>query len=213
MTRFLIVYLIWNFFFQDLLAQNKTPNFLVIVGEKISIDRLPKEFEYKFIADFAFIAKYKVNQVVFGIYKPDTIQFEVHDHYGFPNFGKYNNVLLYLSKYDNKWYHEKYMYSNVYPTMNGRWAGPYEASDYSRLEGKNLNIKPETILFKDTVWVDISGLKNYKRRIAKRLLKSWYPEPYYGIKSDSAYVKMGNYVEELLEIQRHGVLEARGIKW
>ena len=214
MKQFNFLFLLSFYSLLNLQGQVRNPNLLVFVGEKITFERLPETMEYKYIVDFAFKAKYKVNQIVFGQYLKDTIEFEVHDHHGPPSFIKSKNVLLYLSQDETgKWIQQKNIYSDVYPTIDGRWAGPYNYGDYSDISNKNINIKPETIHFKDSVWINIEWTKAYNNKISKRTRKLWYPEPYYEIRADSALVKMGNYTEDLLIIQKYGVLEARGIIW
>ena len=206
--------LISSCWLNDLYAQDRNPNLLVFVGEIINIKRLPKTSEYQYIVDFAYSAKYKVIQVVLGEYHYDTIEFEAHDHYGIPSFSKYKNVLLYLSQDSNgKWIQQKYLYSAVYQTTEGRWAGPFDLQDYSDVKNKNINIKPEIIPFKDSIYLDIKWTLFYKPKISKKTRDMWYPSPYYLIRGDSALVKMGNYVEELILLKKNGVLEARGITW
>lgn len=42
-------------------------------------------------------------------------------------------------------------------------------------------------------------------------VKRFFPEQFYEIKGGKAYCRKGAYVEQLFEIKRDGVLEARGI--
>ena len=211
---YLYILVFLSFYNPNIIAQIDKPNLLVFVGEFISINQLPKTYEYQYIVDFAYSAKYKVLQIVLGEYNHDTIEFEVHDHYGTPQFSKYKNVLLYLSQSPNgKWVHQKYLYSAVYQTVDGRWAGPFDLSDYTDIRNKNIQVKPENISFKDSIYVNIKWTSYYKRKISKKARDMWYPSPYYKQIGDSALVKMGNYVEELLLLKKYGVLEARGITW
>jgi hypothetical protein len=54
--------------------------------------------EGRTLMDNAFRAKYKILQKVYGEYEKDTIIFEVYDHYCFPSFAHYSQVLLYVSR-------------------------------------------------------------------------------------------------------------------
>jgi hypothetical protein len=141
-------------------GQTEKNRLFVFVGEKIAVSPFePKVPEGTIIMDNAFKATYKVIETVFGHYDNDTIEFEVYDHYGDPSFSRFEFALLYVSMgQDGKLYHEKYMYSPVYKTIEDRWAGPYEAHDYNHDFNKKTNVKPERIEFKDAVWFDITKL-------------------------------------------------------
>ena len=100
-------------------AEKKNTLF-VFVGEKIFVQELPHNDNS---IDAKFKAKYKILQRVYGNFSKDTIEFEVYDHYGVPGFSHYKNVLLFVSEYEGKYYHEKYQYFDVYQTNSGKWAG------------------------------------------------------------------------------------------
>jgi hypothetical protein len=187
-------------------GQTEKNRLFVFVGEKISVTAFDAKVpQGTIIMDNAFNAKYKVIENVFGLYDNDTIEFEVYDHYGDPPFSKFEFALLYVSKgEDGKWYHEKYMYSDVYRTVDGRWAGPYQSQDYNHDFNKNTTVKPEPVSFKHPVSFNIGKLDN-------EVILEYYPEPYYTIKDGKAYVKMGNYIEDLFKLKRDGYLKARGL--
>ncbi len=185
-------------------AQTVTNRLFVFVGEKISVTPFEPELrEGEIMLDAAFKAKYKVIETVFGKYDKDTIEFEVYDHRGVPAFSKFNFTLLYVSKgSDSILYHEKYMYSNVYKTTDGRWAGPYESDDYSHRYNKNTSVRPVPILFRDSIFFDIKEMDTVS-------IKRLYPEPYFKIENGKAYPIMGNYIQELFQLKRDGTLKAR----
>jgi len=187
-------------------GQDKKNTLFVFVGEKIFVNSFKPELtEGEILMDAAYKAKYKIIQKIYGEHKNDTIEFEAYDHNGNPGFANYFNVLLYLSKgKDGKWYHEKYMFNDVYLTKDNKWAGPYEVSDYSHPNNRNTNIKPITLTLKEKVSYNIKGR-------SLKMLKIWYPSPYYKIKGDSAYLIMGNYIEELFLLKKNGYLKARGL--
>lgn len=152
--------------------------------------------------DSRYVAKYKVLQLVYGTYQSDTIEFVVYDHYGRPGFSKYKTVLLFVSIYDGKLYHEKYQYFDVYKTADNRWASPgdpYKFDDYHRKE-----LKPQKIKFKDKVFYN---LKQYDQAVIATL----FPKEYYYISRNKAYPLVGTYIEDLFTVKKEGVLKARGI--
>lgn len=177
----------------------------VFVGSKISIEPFePKYSDVPIIRDNAFKARYRIVQAIYGNYKTDTIEFEVYDHYGIPAFSTFDNVLLYVSEGKNgKLYHEKYMFSPVYLTKSGKWAGPYESDDYHHPYNKDTRVRPEEIDYVDKVEFSISGLENSQ-------VKENFPAPYFRIEGDKAVSLMGNYVEDLFTLKLNGFLKARG---
>ena len=94
-------------------------NLFVFVGEKISITEIPNDGGM----DEAFNCRYKILQWVYGNYESDTIEFIAYDHHGQTPLLKYKNCMLYVVKYNGKYYHEKYMYTDVYKTIDRKWAG------------------------------------------------------------------------------------------
>jgi hypothetical protein len=185
-------------------GQTDKDRLFVFVGEKISVIPFkPKLAKGTTPMDNAFKARYKVIQTVFGNYDNDTIDFEVYDHYGDPPFSKFEFVLLYVTKgNDGKLYHEKYMYSDVYKTVDGRWAGPYEPQDFNDGFNKNTTAKPEPISFEKPVSFDVTKLD-------KESIQEYYPEPYYKVKDGKAYVKMGNYAADLFKLKKDGYIKRR----
>ena len=156
---------------------------IVFVGKRLSVTTPkptppPKDV---ILFDEEFKARYQVLRVVFGSYKPKEIAFTVYDHYGVPQFARYDTVLLFVARYKNKFYHEKYEFFPVYPTANGRWAscGNPDQWETSYYHGK---LKPVPIKFFGKV-VDEAT----KRPCTQ-----------------------GNYVEDLLRLEQNGVLKSRG---
>jgi hypothetical protein len=190
--------------FQSATAQTATPdNFFVFVGERISMDPIkPKAGEIP--RDRGYTAKYKVDTSIYGNYANDTIEFEVYIHLGdSPAFSSYQHVLLYLTQENGKWYHEKYQFNAVYRTKNGRWAGTGRSDDYDHTFNAQTTLKPENIVFGDSVWIDMTGMDAFSR--------SHFENDYYLIESKRAYPVAGNYVEDLFALKKTGVLKARGL--
>lgn len=174
----------------------------VFVGEKIDVSPIT----YKSGAsDNAFLAKYKVLQSVYGNFAGETIEFEAYDHFGIPPFSKHQYALLFVYEYQGKFYHEKYMYNDVYRTKDGRWAGSY-SNDYSHVFNRNTTIRPQKIDFIE----EVSYPTTIKNSTGRDVEVS-YPVPYFNITGNKAVAEFGNYVEELFKLKKDGVLTARGL--
>lgn len=174
---------------------------LVFVGEKLDVKELDPE--EGIIINNKFLAKYRILERVCGNYSKNTIEFIVYDHYGKPEFEKYETVMLYVVEDEGKYYHEKYQFDDLYKTNDGRWASPYNANNEYQDSLGSL-IEPVKISFVNQVSFSIAGLK-------KREIKYRYPEPYYKITGNKAIAIYGNYVPELLQLKKNGVLRARGL--
>ncbi|MFD2717642.1 hypothetical protein ACFST9_02875 [Hymenobacter monticola] len=199
-------YLVLLLFKQEAFGQGAKPDkFYVFVGEKIEV----KEFQVEakpgtIIMNQGFKAKYKVLKNLYGNFSKDTIEFDAYDHYGFPGFANYSHVLLYVSEYNGRLYHEKYQFSPVYKTGNNRWAGPYAKIDYEHPYAKSTTLKPEKISFPAEAAVDIS-------KYSPERIPELFPQPYYTVGNGRAMPLMGNYIEEMFQLKKEGILKARGI--
>lgn len=165
----------------------------VFVGKKIHVTEQQHEG-----MDAKFLAKYEILEKVCGNYLQDTIEFIVYDHYGTPSFSPYENVMLFVSKYKDSFYHEKYQYFNVYKTKNGNWASPSSWTDSDK------DLPPYPLEFATAISFDVNNLK--KQRIAEI-----YPAPYYKIENKKAIPIAGHYINDLLQLKKRGVLHYRGL--
>lgn len=185
------------------LEENRPTKVYVFVGEKIEIVPFePKTEEGEISMDSAFKAKYRVIQNVFGDYDKDTIEFEIYDHYGAPAFSEFQNVLLFVSEYNGKLYHEKYQYFDVYKTENGKWAScgdPYRFDEYHRK-----NIQAVSLKFGKPL---IFNLNDYNKKFSETVFK----RPYFKVTGNEAECLKGAYVDELFNIKKEGVLRARKV--
>jgi hypothetical protein len=170
---------------------NDSNRLFVFVGEKISVESLPPK---QGSMDNGFKAKYAILKKVYGDFPEATIEFVAYDHYGLPPFSKFKNVLLYVSADSGMYYHQKYMYNDVYKTKDGRWAGTYAADDYNHPYNKHTKIKPIKI--------------NFAKRVAYPA-NDEYPKPFFKTVRDSTIAIYGNYVEELFALKKTGILTAR----
>jgi hypothetical protein len=186
-------------------AQTKNDSLYVFVGKKIEIKGFKQKLDSNEIPfNASFKAKYQVIQNLYGNYNKDTIEFEAYDHYGIPAFSHYDNVLLFVSNYNGRLIHEKYQYFDVYKTTNGRWASSYNAGDYNHVYNKNTTtVKPELINFTAEVSYKIKSRN-------KEEIEALFPAPYFKIENDKAIAVWGNYIEQLFELKKTGILKARG---
>jgi hypothetical protein len=171
---------------------------LIFIGEKISVTELPIIHG---VYDLHFRARYKILEKVCGDYDKGIIEFFGYDHYGRPAFEKYDPVLLYVSLYEDSFYHEKYQYSRLYRTKDGRWGEPY--FPYTNWSGEEL-VQPQKIEFENEVSFSLAGYK-------KREILHSFPKPYYEIRDGRAFPLYGYYVPDLVEIEKRTVLRARGL--
>ncbi len=185
------------------LEENKPDKIYVFVGEKIEVKPFnPKLDKGEILMDSAFQAKYKIVHNIYGNYDKEMIEFEVYDHYGEPSFSKYRHVLLFVSEYNGKLYHEKYQYFDVNKTKDGKWAScgdPYRFDDYHRKPFKSISLE-----FDAPVYFETGNLKPIQ-------IKEIYPKPFFAIEGNRARCLMGAYVEDLFIVKKNGVLKARGI--
>lgn len=175
---------------------------LIFVGEKIEVTEMEQE-KGSDIPNLKFKARYKVLKVVCGEHKEKEIEFIVFDNYGRPRFEKYDNVLLYITKEDSTFYHEKYLFDDVYKTKDGQWAGPYSADNYDRVDTSRSKIKPRKIEFDTALVFDLKG-------VSRNELQKRFPVPFFRIEGRRAIAAYGNYVGEIVELKKNGVLKARG---
>ncbi|MFT4018998.1 MAG: hypothetical protein QM668_18695 [Agriterribacter sp.] len=181
------------------MENSSSDTLLIFVGEKIKVS---EQREDSLAFDNKFICKYKILETVCGPTPNDSIVFTAYDHYGDPAFSQYKHVLLYVVKYNGKYYHEKYLFDALYKTKDGRWASPYNIKWYSRLDS-GVAVSPEKIEFAQPVFFDIAKRK-------KQFIRKSFPSPYYNIAAGKAVAAYGNYIPELIEIKKRGVLMYRG---
>jgi len=185
-------------------CKDKKPKLYVFIGKKIKVDYGKRKYYCnKIPMESKFEANYEIIENLFGDYKKDTIKFVAYDHYGRPEFSKFENVILYVAEYCGELIHVKYQYNNVYKTKNEKWASPYQGFDYNKLDSLNIK-KPILMDFKDEVKF-IFGKDTdtlwFKRR---------FPESYYEINGFKAKALYGNYAIDIFEIMKKTILKSRG---
>jgi len=180
---------------------NDSNRLFAFVGERLLVEPLPHK---RGSIDNSFKAKYAILEKVYGNFPYDTIEFVAYDHYGTPPFSKFKNVLLYVEADSGTYYHEKYLYNDVYKTKSGRWAGSY-TGDYEHAYNKHTKIKPVKIDFAERVVYPTKAIVYSGSQVTYA-----YHKPYFKIVDDSAIAIYGNFVEELFTLKKTGVLTARG---
>lgn len=142
--------------------------------------------------DAAFKATYSISKVLEGSYLGGSISFEVYDHYGTPEFSKYDTAMIYLERYDGKWYHEKYTWNKIYETVDGQYADC--SLDYVNehlYDPKLLN----PVKFKKPVNFDISHYNS-------TLKNSYKSDPAFLSIGDLVTCQKGIYAKDLLVLER-----------
>jgi hypothetical protein len=76
----------------DTSAIEKKNTLFAFVGEKMDVQSLPVDPESM---DGGIRAKYEILLPVYGSYSGETIEFIAYDHYGWPAFASFKNVLLF----------------------------------------------------------------------------------------------------------------------
>jgi hypothetical protein len=174
---------------------------LAFVGRKITVREVRRPGRMRMDAEFQ--ARYQVLGVVYGHYPESQIEFTAFDHFGSPQFARYETVMLYLSQHEGTYYHQKYLFQAVYPTNDGRWAGcgdPY----LDMPSGHRHGVRAEPVLFSPPVTFPVAGLT--EAEIAAR-----YPTPYYARDGGAVRCVYGNYAAELFRVMAEGFLSARGV--
>ena len=213
MKKILYILLLIFIFQNSLVAQTKSANLYVFVGKKISIEQFYPDI--KFLMDRAYKAKYQILEEVYGHHSIDTIEFEVYDHYGIPQFSNYDYVVLYLSQDDDgNWFHQKYLYDEVYLTLDNKWAGPINSSDYDHPYNTNERPPAVELKFDKEIFYDLpikEADDNMNEAEFEEWIKQLYPSEFYEIKEGKAYMKKGYYVKDLFELKKEGYLKARKV--
>ena len=172
----------------------------VMVAKKIKLESVHRENCPSVISlDSEYAASYQVVKNLNGDFEKDTIDFKVYDHSGYPNFGRYEYVLIFIGRYCDELVHVKYQYNNVYPTDDDRWASPYDPRYFS--QGiSDPNVIPELISFKYPVEFPVDSLS--QDQIEKR-----FPGPYYRISNGKATAIYGYYIEKIWGFRKSGFFE------
>ena len=185
-------------------GEEPSETLFVFVGRKVGLRQVGVEAPPRqpFIWDAHYIAEYQILRVLCGTHPSEGISFEVYDHYGVPAFAAFETVLLYVSRYQGRLVHEKYMYNPVYETEDGDWAGcgdPYALDDVHRGEVPALAVR-----FKGEVSFPT-------RELSEAEVNKRYPSAYFQRRGDRVYCTAGAPIESLFAIKRDGFLRAREV--
>jgi hypothetical protein len=179
-------------------------NLIVFVGRKLDVQSFSPEYQPGSIPmDYAFRARYQVLDVLCGDLQTPEVEFEAYDHYGTPGFSKFETVLLFLSRADGRFYHQKYQYSDVYETRDGSWAG---CGDPYKLEPDvhRGTIRAKPITYKQPVTFSVRGL-------TEEQIRKWYSPDFFHRQDSTVVCRAGAPVWDLFAVKRAGVLKARGL--
>lgn len=177
--------------------------FYVFIGEKLSVNSV-KRINYceTIILDMQYKATYRIVKNILGGYLKDTITFMAYDHYGTPAFSNYKYVMLFVSEFCGKLYHEKYQFFDVYLTKDNQWASPGGLYRFLKQQ-KERNVRARPITFPDSVYFKPKQF-DYPYGIIER------KEPDFKIVGDKAYPIMGLYIDDMLKVKKEGTLKGTG---
>jgi hypothetical protein len=184
-------------------GEEPSETLLVFVGRQLNLKPVSNEAPPGYvILDSKYLARYQILHVLCGLFPSDTIEFEVYDHYGTPAFAQFETVLLYVSRYNGRMIHQKYMYNPVYETIDGDWAGcgdPYELDEVHRGQVRAAHVR-----FKTEVSFPIANLTEAQ-------IKERYPSEYFVRRGNRVVCTAGARIQDLFAIKRDGFLRARGL--
>lgn len=176
------------------------------IGEKIEITEVPPEDSQtpgtlNIVFDYHYRARYRVIEKLCGDFSEEEIEFDVYSHRGFPYFARYETVLLYVSRYGDRYVHQKYQFNDVYMTRSGEWAScgdPYLGERPNRRG----DFRAVPLEFDEPPVFSVAHLT--EEQIARI-----YPTKYYSREGDRVTCKAGATADVLYTIKRLGVLKAR----
>ena len=178
---------------------------VVFVGRQLALAEIqppPKIAEQIRRFDAEYRARFEVLDVIHGTYDLPEIAFEVYTHDDIPpSFSHYENVVMYVSRYGDRWIQQKYQFDPVYSTKKGGWAGcgtPHASRlEPGRYPAGALDFDPPVVFSLDSE----AGSRAVELIPDDDLLR----------RGDSAICLRGASAETLFAIRRDGVLRSRGV--
>lgn len=183
----------------------------VFVGERISIEEAPDPCEQEFektgergciSMDSLYAARYRVLEPIAGAYPNAEVGFSVADHYGFPAFARFRSALLFVALSDEgPWLH-KYQAVPVHRTVDGQWAS---CGDIRRDPAGKPSPQLRTLRFRREIALESD--------LSEHMLASYRAgdQPHWRIANGRVWCSQGMLLEDVYEVVRSGVMQARGI--
>ena len=178
---------------------------IAFIGEKIEVEEVidppPEPGTLIIVLDEHYRARYRVVEKICGDYAEKEIEFDVFSHRGYPSFARYETVLLYVSRYGDRYVHQKYQFDDVYKDRSGEWVGcgdPYMGEPPERK--REFHAVP--LEFDEPPVFPVAHLT--EEQVAK-----YYPPKYFSRKGDSVTCLAGVTAEILYAVRRLGVLKRR----
>lgn len=170
----------------------------IIIAQKIKLKSIENQHCKGVIPfDSEYTAKYRIIENLYGDYKKDTITFTVYDHNGYPQFANYDTVLLYISEYCGNLVHVKYQFSDLYKTIDGRWASPLSPWEYENLKGNEVS---------NYVKINFDNSIRYSLTDLGRAV----PKEYFETDNTNAIPIYGRYAEDIIAQMKDGKLKSFG---
>ncbi len=193
------------------------PNLTVFIGSMVEGQDIKRDSftkwspdQYRYV-DAVINVKYKVHQWVYGEEKPpDTLTLTSYDFSGEFEFLDYDFVMLYVYKEEDKTtYQHWYRHNKLFPTKNGRWAGPpprdwfYEDSvEKSKL---NLRVMPYEDMARIKLFVYPDSI--YYEDELEPLIKWCFPPDIFKMVGFEMVTDLGNYETEIFEYEKNDLIK------
>ena len=184
---------------------------IAFVGEKLEVTEVevpqvlqdsPTPGTFSIILDYHYRARYRVIEKLCGDFSEDVIEFDAYDHHGFPYFARYETVLLYVSRYGDRYVHQKYQFDVVHKTRSGEWARCGEPNLSELPDDRRGDFRAVPLEIDDPSVFSIAHLT--EEQIATK-----YPSKYYSRQGDRVICKAGVTADVLYTIKRLGILKKR----
>jgi hypothetical protein len=178
---------------QQTTAGQPPADLAVFVGRFVDIRELPNVCEGKdcISLDARYGATYEVLKTLRGSISNKTISFEVFDHYGLPDFTRYEISLLFVEQSKDGNYLQKYHGFAVDPTIDGSWGycGPFSFGKV-KVEIKDLQ---DIDFVPGVVFGAVGSLNN-------RAIREQYNPSIYEVKNGLVYCRKGLKAEKLVAL-------------
>jgi len=183
---------------------------IAFVGEKLEVIEVETPLlqtphgsgTFSIILDYHYRARYRVIEKLCGDFFEDVIEFDIYDHHGFPYFARYETVLLYVSRYGDRYVHQKYQSDVVHKTRSGEWARCGEPSLSELPDDRRGDFRAVPLEIDEPSVFSIAHLT--EEQIATK-----YPSKYYSRQGDRVICKAGVTADVLYTIKRLGILKKR----
>ncbi len=187
----------------------KPTKLYVFIGKKIKTWNSPSGYCNVGALTSRILSKYLVVKNIYGDFKKDTIHFTTYPPHSAPIqqnyvpfktfFADFEYCLLYVLEYKGELLQMRFVFDDIYPTKEGKWASPLKP------KGLYHTISPDLDKLKKINFVTPIEF-TYDERFENQI-KQNFPENYNSVSDGKITVNYGYYVEDLFEIRKTGALK------